>query len=130
MLPPLVVITGPTAVGKTALALEVAETIHGEIIGADSRQVYRLIDIGTAKPTLDERARIPHHLIDVVYPDEQLSLAQVQRLAHIAINDIHHGKRQRHRERSVAISQSVHATPLCPSNSVTTAPSISVLTLT
>jgi tRNA dimethylallyltransferase len=86
---PLIVILGPTAVGKTGLSLELAEAVHGEIIGADSRQVYRYMDIGTAKPTIDERARVPHHLIDVVDPDENLSLAQYQRMTYAAIDTIH-----------------------------------------
>jgi tRNA dimethylallyltransferase len=83
-----VVIVGPTAVGKTALSLPLAEAIGGEIVSADSRQVYRGMDIGTAKATSEERARIPHHLIDVVDPDETLSLAQFQEMAFAAIDDI------------------------------------------
>jgi len=75
---PLVVIVGPTAAGKTALAIEVAGKFNGEIISADSRLFYRGMDIGTAKPTLAERKGIPHHLIDVVDPDETLSLAIFQ----------------------------------------------------
>ena len=63
--PVLPVICGPTAVGKTALALQLAEAFDGEIISADSRQVFRLMDIGTAKPTLEEQQRARHHLIDV-----------------------------------------------------------------
>jgi tRNA dimethylallyltransferase len=75
---PLVVIVGPTAVGKTALAIEVAVRLGGEIISADSRLFYRGMDIGTAKPSLEERRGIPHHLIDVVDPDETFSLAVFQ----------------------------------------------------
>ncbi|MBN8634770.1 MAG: tRNA (adenosine(37)-N6)-dimethylallyltransferase MiaA [Anaerolineae bacterium] len=86
---PLIVILGATAVGKTELALTIAETIHGEIVGADSRQIYTLMDIGTAKPTPEERARVPHHLIDLIQPDGDLSLANYQRLAYAAIDDIH-----------------------------------------
>lgn len=86
---PLIVILGATAVGKTELALTVAEAIHGEIVGADSRQIYTLMDIGTAKPTPQERARVPHHLIDLIPPDGELSLANYQRLAYAAIDDIH-----------------------------------------
>src|ERR1019366_6352698 len=74
-IPPIVAIVGPTAVGKSALALGLAERFAGEIISADSRQVYRLLDIGTAKPSRPEQARVPHHLIDVVYPDEQYTAA-------------------------------------------------------
>jgi len=76
---PLIVIVGPTAVGKTALAIEVARVLKGEIISADSRLFYRGMDIGTAKPSLAERQGIPHHLIDVVNPDETFSLAVFQR---------------------------------------------------
>jgi tRNA dimethylallyltransferase len=90
--PPLVVIVGPTAVGKTRLALRLAQEFDGEIISADSRQVYRGMDIGTAKPTLEERARVPHHLIDVVAPDELFTLAQYQELAYDAIADVARGK--------------------------------------
>lgn len=86
---PLLVLLGPTAVGKTAFALEIAEAINGEVVGADSRQVYRYMDIGTAKPTAAERARIPHHMIDIVNPDENLSLAQYQKMTYTAIADIH-----------------------------------------
>ncbi len=86
---PLLVILGATAVGKTELALSVAQALNGEIVGADSRQIYTLMDIGTAKPSLEERARVPHHLIDLIPPDGDLSLANYQRLAYAAINDIH-----------------------------------------
>jgi tRNA dimethylallyltransferase len=86
--PPLIVIVGPTAVGKTRLALRLAQEFGGEIISADSRQVYRGMDIGTAKPTLEERHRVPHHLIDLVAPDEAFTLAQYQELAYDAIGDV------------------------------------------
>ncbi|MDP2936819.1 MAG: isopentenyl transferase family protein, partial [Dehalococcoidia bacterium] len=72
---PLVAIVGPTAAGKTALAIALAERLSGEIVGADSRQVYRYMDIGTAKPTARDRARATHHLIDIVDPDQDFSLA-------------------------------------------------------
>lgn len=85
----LVVILGPTAVGKTDLAIQLAEQLEGEIVSADSRLLYRGMDIGTAKPTLEQRERIPHHLIDVADPDEVWSLTLFQRAAHKAINDIH-----------------------------------------
>ncbi len=85
---PLLVILGPTAVGKTGLALFLAQALNGEIIGADSRQIYRLMDIGTAKPTPAQRQQVPHHLIDVVYPDENLGLAQYQQLTYAAIRSI------------------------------------------
>jgi tRNA dimethylallyltransferase len=87
-LPPLIVIVGPTAVGKTALSLRLAEAVGGEIVSADSRQVYRGLDVGTAKATVAERGRVPHHLIDVVAPDEPLSLAQYQEMAYAAIDGI------------------------------------------
>lgn len=85
---PLLVLLGPTATGKTALAIGLAEHFAGEIIGADSRQIYRLMDIGTAKPSSAERARVPHHLLDIVWPDEAFSLAQYQDAATRAITDI------------------------------------------
>jgi tRNA dimethylallyltransferase len=86
---PLVVILGPTAVGKTELSLQLAERLNGEIISADSRLFYRGMDIGTAKPTSAEQARVPHHLIDVADPDEVWSLAKFQRQAYAIINEIH-----------------------------------------
>jgi tRNA dimethylallyltransferase len=85
---PLVVILGPTAAGKTSAAIALAHALDGEIIGADSRQIYRLMNIGTAKPTPDEQAAARHHLIDLVYPDQTLSVAEYQRLAYGAIEDI------------------------------------------
>jgi tRNA dimethylallyltransferase len=89
---PLVVIAGPTATGKTALALALAERLRPawetEVVSADARQIYRLMDIATAKPTPAERARLPHHLLDVVWPDETLTLAEYQRLANAAIAEI------------------------------------------
>jgi tRNA dimethylallyltransferase len=76
-------------VGKTALAVELAEALGGEIIGADSRQIYRHMDIGTAKPTSAQRRRVPHHLLDVVDPDGALTLAEYQKLAYAAVAEIH-----------------------------------------
>ncbi|MCL0097171.1 tRNA (adenosine(37)-N6)-dimethylallyltransferase MiaA [Dehalococcoidia bacterium] len=84
----LVAILGPTAVGKSKLAMDLAQQLDGEIISADSRQVYRFLDIGTAKPTPEERSLVPHHLIDIVDPDEDFNLATYQGLAHAAINDV------------------------------------------
>ncbi|HEX5503856.1 MAG TPA: tRNA (adenosine(37)-N6)-dimethylallyltransferase MiaA [Thermomicrobiales bacterium] len=81
----LVVIAGPTAVGKSAAALALAREFAGEIVSADSRQVYRGLDIGTAKPTPAERAAAPHHLLDLVDPGEEFSLADYQALAYRAI---------------------------------------------
>jgi len=88
-LPPLILIVGPTAVGKTELAIQLAEKLNGEIISADSRLFYRGMDIGTAKPSFEERARVPHYLIDIVNPDETLSLAVFQEKAKNIIADIH-----------------------------------------
>jgi tRNA dimethylallyltransferase len=87
--PPLILIVGPTAVGKTELAIQLAEKLNGEIISADSRLFYRGMDIGTAKPSREELARVPHHLIDIVNPDETLSLAVFQEKAKELITDIH-----------------------------------------
>jgi tRNA dimethylallyltransferase len=87
--PPLILIVGPTAVGKTEIAIQLAERLNGEIVSADSRLFYRGMDIGTAKPTLAERARVPHHLIDVANPDETWSLAQFQQEARKVVADIH-----------------------------------------
>lgn len=88
--PPLIVLLGPTAVGKTELSLRLAEHVGGEIVSADSRQVYRGMDIGTAKASVDERQRVPHHLIDIRSPDQPLSLAEYQRMAYATIDAIHH----------------------------------------
>jgi tRNA dimethylallyltransferase len=87
-LPPLLVLTGPTAVGKSALAVRLALALHGEIVTADSRQVYRTMDIGTDKPDPAARAAVPHHLIDLVNPDEYYSLAVYLRQAHAVIGEI------------------------------------------
>ncbi len=84
----LVAIVGPTAVGKSQLALRLAQLFNGEIVSADSRQVYRHMDIGTAKPGPEELSLVPHHLINIVNPDEDFSLAQYQELADQAIDDI------------------------------------------
>jgi tRNA dimethylallyltransferase len=84
----LVAIVGPTGIGKSRLALHLAGRFNGEIVSADSRQVYRYLDIGTAKPTEHELALIPHHLIDIINPDDEFSLAQYQELAYRAIEDI------------------------------------------
>jgi len=84
----LIAILGPTATGKSRLALRLAQDFNGEIVGADSRQVYRHMDIGTAKPGQQELSLVPHHLIDIVNPDDDFSLAQYQQLAYQAIDDI------------------------------------------
>ncbi len=86
---PLVVLVGPTAVGKSEAALQLALRLGGEIVSADSRQFYRGMDIGTAKPTPEERRLVPHHLIDVADPDEVWSLATFQQEARKAIASIH-----------------------------------------
>lgn len=85
---PLILIVGPTAVGKTELAIQLAERLNGEIVSADSRLFYRGMDIGTAKPSREEQARVPHHLIDIAAPDEILSLAVFQQKAHEVIAQI------------------------------------------
>jgi tRNA dimethylallyltransferase len=84
----LLVVVGPTAVGKTKIAIELAERLSGEIISADSRYLYRGMDIGTAKPSPEEQARVPHHLIDVTDPDQSWSLAEFRAAALSLINEI------------------------------------------
>jgi len=102
--PALIAIVGPTAVGKTAVALQLAEALSeashpvavgrigiasaAEVVSADSRQIYRHMDIGTAKPSAEERQRVRHHLLDIVEPDQPLTLAEYQHLAYAAIDDI------------------------------------------
>ena len=85
---PLIAVIGPTAVGKSKLSLHIAQRFNGEIINADSRQVYRFMDIGTAKPDNLERDLVTHHLIDIINPDETFSLAIYQKLAGEAIHNI------------------------------------------
>lgn len=89
----LVAIVGPTAVGKTALAMRLARQLDAEIVSADSRQVYRHMDIGTAKPSVEQRRVVPHHLIDVVDPDEEYSLALFLRQASSVIQEIRSSRR-------------------------------------
>ena len=84
----LVVVVGPTAVGKTALSLGLAKAFGGEIVSADSRLFYIGMDIGTAKPTRAELTDVPHHLIDICHPDETLTLGEYQRLAYRTIHEI------------------------------------------
>jgi tRNA dimethylallyltransferase len=91
--PPLILIVGPTAVGKTEIAIQLAEQLNGEVVSADSRLFYRGMDIGTAKPTREEQARVPHHLIDIADPDQILSLAVFQQRATEIIADIHTRKK-------------------------------------
>jgi len=84
----VIAIVGPTASGKSALAMRVAERMGGEIVSADSRQVYRGMDIGTAKPTIEERARVPHHLVDIVDPGERYDVLRYQRDGRAALAGI------------------------------------------
>lgn len=86
---PIIVIVGPTAVGKTTLSIELAKTLDGEIISADSRYYYRGMDIGTAKPTREEQAGIPHHLIDQADPDQTWSLTEFKKQSEALISDIY-----------------------------------------
>lgn len=86
---PLVILVGPTAVGKTEIAISIAEKLNGEIISADSRLLYRRMDIGTAKPSLTDQRRVKHFLIDVADPDDNWTLARYQKEALNAVNDIH-----------------------------------------
>lgn len=86
---PVVVLAGPTAVGKSAIALLLSHKLGGEIVSVDSMQVYRGMDIGTAKPTSEERGRVPHHLIDVAEASEPFNAAEFVRLAQPAIAEIH-----------------------------------------
>jgi tRNA dimethylallyltransferase len=87
--PPLIVVLGPTAVGKTEAAIQLAEKVNGEIVSADSRLLYRGMDIGTAKPSGEQLSRVSHHLIDVANPDEIWSLATFQQAADKGIREIH-----------------------------------------
>lgn len=87
-LPKLVVVYGPTACGKTGLAIELAKMLGGEIVGADSRQIYRYMDIGTGKVSEDERQEIQHHMIDIANPDEVYSVGQYQQTVVPLIREI------------------------------------------
>ena len=94
MIAPLVVIVGPTAVGKTALSLRLVRALPAEIVNIDSRQMYRYMDIGTAKPTPSQRVEVPHHLLDVLLPDQLGTAAQGADLARQALEDVtRRGKR-------------------------------------
>lgn len=86
---PVLCVVGPTASGKTALSLRLAHALGGEIVNMDSMQVYRRMDIGTAKPTLAEREHIPHHLLDIVEPTEPFSVAQYAQLAEQTLQEIY-----------------------------------------
>ena len=84
----LVAIIGPTGIGKTKLAIQLGLRFNGEIINADSRQIYRYMDIGTAKPSKKELASVPHHLVDIIEPNQEFSVPEYQKLANDAIHDI------------------------------------------
>lgn len=85
---PLIVVAGPTASGKTALAIDIAKSVGGEIVSADSMQIYKYMDIGTAKATPEEMAQCPHHMIDIIEPDCDFSVADYAKLAHSEIENI------------------------------------------
>ena len=89
MKPDVIIICGPTGVGKTSSAIKLAQEFNGEIISADSMQIYRHMDIGTAKPTHEEQSCIPHHMIDIVDPDESFDAACFSEMARNTIGDIH-----------------------------------------
>jgi tRNA dimethylallyltransferase len=93
MKPKIAIILGPTAVGKSALALELASQLDGEIVNADSQQVYRYMDIGTGKPSMADRQRVRHHLIDVVTPDQEFNAAMFRHLASEVIYQVDERKR-------------------------------------
>jgi tRNA dimethylallyltransferase len=94
MKPRILVILGPTAVGKSALALDLAAELAGEIVNADSQQVYRYLDIGTGKPSVADRERVRHHLIDVVDPDQEFNAAMFRHLASEVVDQIEERKRR------------------------------------
>ncbi|MFA5399321.1 MAG: tRNA (adenosine(37)-N6)-dimethylallyltransferase MiaA [Dehalococcoidia bacterium] len=84
----LVAIVGPTAVGKSRLGIGIAKQFSGEIVNADSRQIYKYMDIGTAKPGAADRGTVPHHMLDIIFPDQPYSLAHFQASAQLCISDI------------------------------------------
>ncbi len=85
---PVIVIAGPTASGKTALSIDLAQKLNGEIVSADSMQIYKYMNIGTAKPDLNERAGIPHHMMDIIEPWEEYSVAQYTQTARQVMKEI------------------------------------------
>lgn len=84
----IIVVCGPTASGKTSLSIEIAERFNGEVISADSVSIYRGLNVGSAKPTIEERRGIPHHMLDVVDPNEEFSVSDYEKMALEAINDV------------------------------------------
>ncbi len=89
--PKIVIICGPTGIGKTSVAIDIAGAVNGEIISADSMQIYRYMDIGTAKPTMEEQSRIRHHIIDIIDPDENFDAAKFAKRAHEKIVKLYTG---------------------------------------
>src|SRR5215510_16510229 len=85
---PVAVLVGPTAVGKTALSLPIAQALQAEIVNVDSRQLYRYMDIGTAKPTPAQRCQVPHHLLDLLLPDQQTNAAHFLQAARQTLDDL------------------------------------------
>lgn len=88
MMKPLVVVLGPTAVGKTAIGIQLCQKLNGEIVSGDSMLVYKGMDIGTAKPSIEERQGIPHHMIDIMDPSEEYNVVEFQEKATCVIEDI------------------------------------------
>src|SRR5690625_2573560 len=89
----LLILLGPTAIGKTSISIDLAKKIKGEIISADSMQIYKYMDIGTAKIKKEEMENIPHYLIDIVYPDEEFTVADYKHYAEKYINKINKAKK-------------------------------------
>ena len=90
---PLIILTGPTAVGKTKLSIKLAKAVNGEIISADSMQVYRHMNIGSAKIRPEEMEGVPHHLIDCLEPEEEFNVVRFQQMAQDAMNSIYERNR-------------------------------------
>ena len=84
----IIAVAGPTAVGKTKFAIRIAQEFDGEVVSCDSMQLYRFMDIGSAKPTAEEMTQARHHLVDIIDPREDFSVAEYQKLAKAAIRDI------------------------------------------